>query len=79
MDLHYFGDGATSDRFADLRRNNRDRMLQIFEEDRAMVEGMQRGRQSTAFDGGALAPEMDQPAHCFNKIAASAIIQALDI
>jgi hypothetical protein len=54
-------------------------MLKIFEEDRAMVEGMQRGRQSTAFDGGALAPEMDQPAHCFNKIAASAIIQALDI
>ena len=45
----------------------------------AMVEGMQRGRQSTAFDGGALAPEMDQPAHCFNKIAARAIIQALDI
>jgi len=79
MDLHYFGEGATSDRFADLRRNNRDRMLEIFEEDRAMVEGMQRGRQSTAFDGGALAPEMDQPAHCFNKIAASAIIQALDI
>ena len=29
----------------------------------AMVEGMQRGRQSTAVDGGALAPEMDQPAH----------------
>ena len=78
MDLHYFGEGARSDRYADLRRSNRDRMLEIFEEDRAMVEGMQRGRQSSAFDGGALAPEMDQPAHCFNKIAARWIIEGLE-
>ncbi|NKB61933.1 MAG: Rieske 2Fe-2S domain-containing protein [Gammaproteobacteria bacterium] len=78
MDLHYFGDGATSQQYEHLRTNNRDRMLEIFEEDRAMVEGMQRGRKSPAFTGGALSPEMDVPAHHFNKIVASAVIAALD-
>ncbi len=78
MHISYFGNAAASPQYAGLRRANRDRMLQIFEEDRAMVEGMQRGRQSPAFAGGALAPAMDGPAHCFNRIAAEAVLQALD-
>jgi choline monooxygenase len=78
MDLYYFGDGATSPVYKDLRSRNRDRMLDIFEEDRDMIEGMQRGRQSPAFKGGALAPGMDQPAHCFNRIVAKAVIDALE-
>ena len=78
MDLYYFGDGATSPVYQDLRRKNRDRMLDIFEEDRDMIEGMQRGRQSPAFRGGALAPGMDQPAHCFNRIVAKAVVDALE-
>jgi len=78
MDLYYFGDGATSPIYKDLRSKNRDRMLNIFEEDRDMIEGMQRGRQSPAFQGGALSPGMDQPAHCFNRIVAKAVIDALD-
>ena len=78
MDLYYFGDGATNPEYKDLRRKNRDRMLNIFEEDRDMVEGMQRGRQSPAFNGGALSPGMDQPAHCFNRIVAQAVVDALE-
>ena len=77
MDLYYFGDGASSAESAGLRRNNRDRMLAIFEEDRDMIEGMQRGRQSPVFHGGALSPGMDQPAHCFNRIVAQAVVAAL--
>ena len=77
MDIHYFGDAATDPQYASLRSANRDRMLAIFEEDRAMVEGMQRGRQSPAFAGGALAPTMDTPAHCFNRLVAEAVLQAL--
>ncbi len=77
MDLHYFEDGATEEKYSDLRTNNRDRMLEIFEEDRAMVEGMQKGRQSSAFDGGALSPGMDQPAYCFNRIVALTVVDAL--
>ena len=78
MDLYYFGDSSRNAEYASLRRSNRDRMLAIFEEDREMVEGMQRGRQSPAFQGGALAPGMDQPAHCFNRIAAAATLDALE-
>ncbi len=77
MDISYFGDGATSPQYAPLRRANRDRMLQIFEEDRAMVEGMQRGRQSPAFAGGVLAPTMDRPAHYFNRLVAEAVLRVL--
>lgn len=76
MDLYYFADGATDDKYAELRRNNRDRMLAIFEEDRDMVEGMQRGRKSPVFEGGAFAPAMDQPAHCFSRIVAQAVVDA---
>ena len=78
MDLYYFGERSADAEYAPLRRSNRDRMLEIFEEDRDMVEGMQRGRQSPAFKGGALAPGMDQPAHCFNRIVAAAAVAALE-
>ncbi len=77
MDLYYFEDGATSPVYAEQRRNNRDRMLNIFEEDRMAVEGMQQGRRSPAFSGGVFSPEMDQPAHCFNRWAAGAVQNAL--
>ena len=77
MDLCYFKEGATDEKYAELRRNNRDRMLAIFEEDRAMVEGMQKGRQSPAFNGGSLSPTMDQPAHCFIRIVAKAVLNAI--
>jgi choline monooxygenase len=79
MDLLYFGEGATNPEYTTLRGNNRDRMLEIFEEDRDMVEGMQRGRKSPAFTGGALSPGMDQPAHCFNRIVAKAVVEALEL
>ncbi len=77
MDLYYFGEGATESKYTTLRSNNRDRMLEIYEEDREMVEGMQKGRQSPAFKGGALSPHMDRPAHCFNRIIAQAVMDAL--
>lgn len=78
MDLYYFEDGAEDPALADQRRNNRDRMFEIFKEDRMAVEGMQRGRASPAFTGGALSPTMDRPAHCFNRWMAGAIRDALD-
>lgn len=76
MDLYYPGDGGTNPLYTELRAANRDRMLEIFEEDRNVIEGMQRGRCSPAFTGGALSPEMDQPAHCFNKWVAQSTIAA---
>ncbi len=73
MELYYFGEGAADAHFEEQRTNNRDRMLEIFKEDKDVVEGMQRGRLSPAFQGGALSPALDQPAHCFNKWMANSV------
>lgn len=77
MDLYYLKEGATSTSFEKQRRNNRDRMLKIFEEDQHVVEGMHRGRMSPAFTGGVFTPAMDKPAHCFNRWIATAVQDAL--
>jgi len=45
----------------------------IFQEDIGVVEGMQRGRQSPAFRGGAFSPVMDPPTHCFHKWVANGL------
>jgi hypothetical protein len=42
-----------------------------------VVEGMQRGRASPAFAGGAFSPVMDPPSHCFHKWGAGAMGAAL--
>ena len=78
MDLYYVGEGAKDLRYEVQRVNNCDRMLEIFKEDKDVVEGMQRGRQSPAFQGGALSPALDQPAHCFNKWMAESVQEVLN-
>ena len=39
----------------------------VFAEDISVVEGMQRGRASPAFDGGLFTPLMDVPTHQFHQ------------
>ena len=39
----------------------------VFAEDIPVIEGMQRGRASPAFDGGLFTPLMDVPTHHFNQ------------
>jgi len=38
-----------------------------------VVEGMHRGRQSSAFKGGVFTPIMDKPSHHFAKWVANRI------
>ena len=38
----------------------------VFKEDIFVVEGMQRGRHATGFDGGRFSPAMDGPTHLFH-------------
>lgn len=40
---------------------------EIFAEDQEVVERMQRGRASPAYQGGAFSPAMDGPTHCFHR------------
>ena len=45
----------------------------VFEEDIAVVEGMQRGRHGTFFDGGKFSPVMDKPTHNFHQWVATQV------
>ena len=56
---------------AEMRRGNAALWREVFEEDVFVVEGMQRGRHASRFDGGRFSPVMDGPTHCFHAWAAS--------
>ncbi|MGI9449372.1 MAG: aromatic ring-hydroxylating oxygenase subunit alpha [Geminicoccaceae bacterium] len=57
---------ALGDQMADLRRTLRDMWHEVFVEDVVVVEGMQRGRASPAFEGGVFSPVMDEATHAFH-------------
>ncbi len=56
-----------------LRTTNTRLWKTVFEEDIFVVEGMQKGRHSTQFDGGRFSPVMDGPTHCFHDWVASQV------
>ena len=57
-----------TDEASDARRENLHAAWTIvFAEDISVVEGMQRGRASPAFDGGLFTPLMDVPPHHFHQ------------
>ena len=64
----YFVDEAAEGAgFESARIEIRKRWAVILGEDVAVVEGMQRGRCSPAFDGGVFAPVLDPPVHHFHR------------
>jgi len=56
-----------------LRLRNTQLWKTVFEEDIFVVEGMQRGRHATYFDGGRFSPVMDSPTHCFHAWVAGRV------
>ncbi len=54
-------------KFAGLGDDYQVRSLGIGAEDISVVEGMQRGRASPAFDGGLFTPLMNVPTHHFHQ------------
>ena len=66
----YYADAQTS---APLRAKNAQLWKGVFIEDVFVVEGMQRGRHATGFDGGRFAPAMDGPTHLFHDWVAAQI------
>ncbi len=71
FEIYYFDEEAADADHGKLRQANAAQWLGVFEEDRGVVEGMQRGRASPAFRGGVFSPVMDRPTHCFHKWVAS--------
>ncbi|MNE87934.1 hypothetical protein D3C80_1851820 [compost metagenome] len=47
----------------------------VFAEDISSVEGMQKGRHSPGYSGGAFSPEMDIPTHFFHQWAARQLLE----
>jgi choline monooxygenase len=74
MELYYVGDAALDDGYAAIRAANLKAWKLVFAEDVGVVEGMQRGRASPAFDGGVFSPVMDVPTHTFHKWAAQRLM-----
>ena len=76
IDIYYFADEALDDSCAELRQANTRQWRGIFEEDRFVVEGMQRGRASPAYRGGVLSPALEGTTHCFYRWVAKRLVEA---
>jgi len=74
FEIYYVGEGPLEDDYAQLRAANSRAWQSIFNEDQDIVERMQRGRASPAYQGGVFSPAMDGPTHCFHKWAARSLI-----
>lgn len=57
-----------------LRQRNTQLWKTVFEEDIFVVEGMQRGRHASGFDGGRFSPVMDSPTHAFHAWVAERML-----
>ncbi len=75
MHIFYLDDAAESEAHAESRHTTREAWRAVFLEDVGVVEGMQRGRHSPAFTGGAFSPVMDPPTHCFHKWVANGVTE----
>jgi choline monooxygenase len=73
LEIYYVGDAAVGEEFRPLREANTAMWRRVFLEDVGVVEGMQRGRASPAFQGGVFSPVMDPPTHCFHRWVAGSL------
>ena len=75
LQIYYVGDETLTERYAKARRVLLEGWREVFVEDINPVEGMQRGRASTAFDGGAFSSVLDTGTHHFHKWVASRLAE----
>lgn len=72
--FYYLGDAA-GERFANKRATSLQAWHEVFSEDVGVVEGMQAGRLSPAFQGGVFSPVMDAPTHHFHQWVARRLLE----
>ena len=76
MEIYYVGDeAANSKKFKSLREQNHKQWEDIQKEDVDIIQRMQIGRNSPAYNGGNFSPKMDNPTHHFHKWVAANIVQ----
>ena len=75
MEIYYVGDeAATSTKYKTLRQKNHKQWEDIQKEDVDIIQSMQMGRNSPAYNGGNFSPKMDNPTHHFHKWVAGNLI-----
>ena len=67
VQLYYVGDETVGAQFEAARRTLLEGWRAVFLEDIDVCQGMQQGRASSGFDGGAFSPVLDVPTHAFSK------------
>lgn len=71
VQLFYADPVVAIEDWAPMRRKNAEMWSQVFGEDIFVVEGMQKGRHASMFDGGKFSPVMDNPTHDFHRWVAT--------
>jgi phenylpropionate dioxygenase-like ring-hydroxylating dioxygenase large terminal subunit len=66
VQIYYTDPDVSGDDWAAMRRKNAEMWAEVFAEDIFVVEGMQKGRSASMFDGGKFSPVMDNPTHDFH-------------
>lgn len=67
MNLYFVGERPLDDEYDNVRKAVTAEWLQIWSEDRQIVERMQRGRRSPAFQGGVFSPVLDAATHQLHR------------
>ena len=72
FEMYYVGDeSASSDEYKEIRKKNFAFWQEVMNEDVGVIEGMQKGRSSPAYNGGNFSPIMDTPTLMFHKWVAT--------
>jgi phenylpropionate dioxygenase-like ring-hydroxylating dioxygenase large terminal subunit len=66
VQIFYTDPSVAGDEWTEKRQKNAVQWREVFEEDIFVVEGMQKGRHASMFDGGKFSPVMDNPTHDFH-------------
>lgn len=67
IELYYTSPKVTNSAFDNMRATNSAMRRTVFAEDIYVVEGMQQGRRTPAYDGGKSSAMMDGPTYHFHK------------
>tara|TARA_B100001093_G_scaffold434528_1_gene432040 strand:- start:845 stop:2041 length:1197 start_codon:yes stop_codon:yes gene_type:complete len=75
IEIYYIGkESAESKEFKEMRKENLNFWREVMTEDISVVEGMQDGRASPAYNGGNFSPIMDYPTLQFHKWIATNLV-----
>jgi choline monooxygenase len=77
--ISYVGAGASDDEYSAGRSATHAAWQTVLSEDVLMVEGMQLGRASPGYDGGAFSPVMDNATHHFHRWIAERLAERIGV